>query len=226
MVGELDGRGQHDCRADGDHPEGQSLLHQVRLALAFPSPAGKNVTHRRASDPRRQCRLASSETHWAEAYGQGDLACRDRSHRNQQETAEPLPKVAPEPTFRGRDDPGRCQNHVSPSFVEVGRLPGRQTYTVREPPRREAGSLQRPRPRYRACARTAGIVAHCGSLARRQARPHPRRQARPHPRRQARPHPRWQARQVHSTRLPGNMLLSRPRTPRGYSGVSMTKCAG
>lgn len=161
MVGELDGRGQHDCRAYGDRPEGQSLLHQVRLALAFPRPAGQNVTHRRASDPRRQCRLASSETRWAEADRQGDLACRDRSHRNQHETAEPLPKVAPEPTFRGRDNPGRCQNHVSPKLCG-GRQVARPT-GIHGTGAPEAGSGQPPvapatLPRLRPDCR------HCGAL--------------------------------------------------------------
>jgi hypothetical protein len=50
-MSELAGTGQHDPDAQGDHPERQGLLEQVRPAFALPGPPADDVAHGRAGQP-------------------------------------------------------------------------------------------------------------------------------------------------------------------------------
>ena len=49
---QLGGQAENDPGDDGDHPERQGFLQQLRLAPALPRPAAEDVAHARADDRR------------------------------------------------------------------------------------------------------------------------------------------------------------------------------
>ena len=113
---------QHDRGADGNDTERQGLPDQVRPAFPLPGPAAQDVAHRRAGEPCRDRRFARCQVRRPEQQRQHDLARPEGGDRHGHEPAEPLAQRGAEPTLQGRDKPGRCECHESPSYSEDRRV--------------------------------------------------------------------------------------------------------
>jgi hypothetical protein len=122
LVRVLGGQGQHHCGTDRHRPERQGLLDQIWPALPLPGPAAQDVADRRAGEPRRDRRQASSSVPGSKQEGQRDLARHEGGERHGHEPAEALAQRAAKATTQGRGKPGRYECHGSPRYLEDRRV--------------------------------------------------------------------------------------------------------
>jgi hypothetical protein len=125
LVRDLRRGDQDDDRADGDDPERQRLLEQVRAALALPGPARHEVADEGAGEPRRDRGPAGRDLEDPVAGQQGQLTGAGGNQGGQYEPAEPLTELrSDEGAQLGGDRPN--QGHCFPSFWEPAGQEGHQ----------------------------------------------------------------------------------------------------